>query len=158
MAKTIEQIQAMITGKADQREVINELTDYIQANPSSQSTSSYLKYVPLLNQSGSNAPVVTPLENTIGNIVWTRLEAGSYKGTLVGAFPLDKTWIPGFTPDGSVMLRIPFNGSGYWIMIGWDVNAIYIQTFNNTGSFVDYSNIVSGVDVPLALPEIRVYQ
>jgi hypothetical protein len=30
MAKTIEQIQTMITNKADAREVINEIADYLQ--------------------------------------------------------------------------------------------------------------------------------
>lgn len=33
MAKTIQQIQAMITGKSDAREVINEIADYLEANP-----------------------------------------------------------------------------------------------------------------------------
>ena len=33
MALTIEQIQANITNKADAREIINQIADYIQANP-----------------------------------------------------------------------------------------------------------------------------
>jgi hypothetical protein len=33
MAKTIEQIQTMITKKYDAREVINEIADYLQENP-----------------------------------------------------------------------------------------------------------------------------
>jgi hypothetical protein len=37
---------------------------------------------------------VTVLENTIGDIVWTRLGLGSYAGTLSGAFPdQDRTYI-----------------------------------------------------------------
>jgi hypothetical protein len=35
MAKTIEQIQTMITSKADAREVINEIADYLQSNSGS---------------------------------------------------------------------------------------------------------------------------
>lgn len=33
MAKTIAQIQSMITNKADAREVINEIADYLESNP-----------------------------------------------------------------------------------------------------------------------------
>ena len=51
------------------------------------------------NEGGSNAtltynngaPVVTVLENTIGNITWTYSTTGVYFGTLTGAFPLEKT-------------------------------------------------------------------
>lgn len=37
MAKTLSQIQALITGKADLREIINELADYLEANPGGSS-------------------------------------------------------------------------------------------------------------------------
>lgn len=54
---------------------------------------SYLKYVALLSQSGTDAPVATVLENTLGGtVVWTRNDAGDYTGTLVGAFPVGKTF------------------------------------------------------------------
>lgn len=43
MALTIEQIQANITAKADAREIINQIADYIQANPGGSGVgSSYL--------------------------------------------------------------------------------------------------------------------
>ena len=51
----------------------------------------YKKYVALMTQTGSAAPTVVVLENTIGDIVWTRDSAGIYEGTLTGAFTLDKT-------------------------------------------------------------------
>ncbi|MBI4929923.1 MAG: collagen-like protein [Bacteroidetes bacterium] len=57
----------------------------------------YQIYSALLTQSGTNPPVVTVLENTIGNIVWTRVQlsgAVEYVGTLAGAFPANKTWYP----------------------------------------------------------------
>lgn len=51
------------------------------------------KYVALLTQSGTSAPVATELENTLGGtVVWTRLGAGQYRGTLTGAFLQAKTW------------------------------------------------------------------
>lgn len=52
----------------------------------------YKSYVALLTQSGTDAPVATVLENTLGGtVVWTRGGVGDYVGTLVGAFPASKT-------------------------------------------------------------------
>jgi hypothetical protein len=52
------------------------------------------KYIATISQSGTSDPTVTVLENTIGDIVWTRLGLGSYAGTLSGAFPdQDRTYI-----------------------------------------------------------------
>jgi hypothetical protein len=47
----------------------------------------------------TGAPVVTVLENTIGNIIWNYDSAGVYYGVLVGAFTDNKTWLSG--PFGS---------------------------------------------------------
>ncbi len=53
----------------------------------------YRVYTALLTQTGTDAPVATVLENTIGNIVWTRISAGNYQATLNGAFTLGKTYL-----------------------------------------------------------------
>lgn len=53
----------------------------------------YKVYTALLNQTGTNAPVATVLENTLGGtVVWTRNSPGLYIATLIGAFPLGKTY------------------------------------------------------------------
>src|SRR3989337_2171151 len=52
----------------------------------------YKKYVALLTQTGTNAPVATVLENTIGNIVWARGGTGQYTAALTGAFTINKTY------------------------------------------------------------------
>lgn len=52
----------------------------------------YLKYVALLSQTGTGAPVATVFENTLGAVAWTRFSSGTYFGTLEGAFPEGKTW------------------------------------------------------------------
>jgi hypothetical protein len=53
----------------------------------------YKKYIATISQTGTADPTVTVLENTIGDIVWTRFAVGNYAGTLVGAFPdADKTY------------------------------------------------------------------
>ena len=53
----------------------------------------YKKYIALISQTGTNAPTVIELENTIGPIIWTRSAVGVYFGTLAGAFTLDKTYV-----------------------------------------------------------------
>jgi hypothetical protein len=52
----------------------------------------YKVYTALLTQSGTNAPVATVLENTLGNIVWIRDGEGVYQGELAGAFSENKTF------------------------------------------------------------------
>ena len=51
----------------------------------------YKKYIALISQTGTANPTVAVLENTIGNIVWTRSLVGVYYGTLTGAFTANKT-------------------------------------------------------------------
>lgn len=49
------------------------------------------QYIVQMTQSGTDAPTVVEIKNTIGNIIWTRDSAGYFKGTLTGAFPANKT-------------------------------------------------------------------
>src|SRR5688572_7409522 len=44
-----------------------------------------------LTQVGTDAPEVTVVENTLGEIVWTRGNLGEYVATLNGAFSAEKT-------------------------------------------------------------------
>ena len=48
-------------------------------------------YKASLTQSGTSAPTAVVLENTLGDIVWTRNDTGYYFGTLLGAFTSGKT-------------------------------------------------------------------
>ena len=66
---------------------LNDLVDQVN-----NSGSTYKVYTGLMSQTGTNAPTVSVLENTIGNIVWTYSGVGSYQGTLVGAFPSGKVF------------------------------------------------------------------
>ncbi len=56
-------------------------------------TPKYKIYSALISQSGTLAPTVTILENTIGNIFWKYNNVGSYIGELIGAFTQDKTMV-----------------------------------------------------------------
>jgi len=51
----------------------------------------YKIYSAIISQTGITDPTVIVLENTIGNIVWTRTSTGVYIGTLLGQFPATKT-------------------------------------------------------------------
>lgn len=54
----------------------------------------YAKYISTLLQSSTTDPLATVLENTLGDIVWTRFATGVYRGTLTGAFPdQDRTYV-----------------------------------------------------------------
>ncbi|CAI2769160.1 hypothetical protein [Flavobacterium collinsii] len=55
-------------------------------------TRPYKVYTALLSQSGTNPPVATVLENTLGGLpVWSRAGLGSYSCTLTGTFASNKT-------------------------------------------------------------------
>ena len=89
---------------------------------------SYLVYTALLSQSGTNAPVATVLENTLGGtVVWTYSSAGSYRATLAGAFPANKVFF-------IVEQEASYNG-------GPQIYAQNIRNFTRvTDDIVDLSN------------------
>jgi len=102
----------------------------------------YKKYCATISQAGTNDPVVTVLENTIGDIVWTRLSDGRYDGTLTNAFPnQDKVYLLNSNTQTDTYIRF------FWV----SANLIQIRTidFNNTlqDSRLDYNTI-----------EIRIYE
>lgn len=81
------------------------------------------KYVALLTQSGTNAPVATVLENSLGGtLVWTYEAQGSYLGTLNGAFTLNKTHVLAGTADAVTgFVKVPLDVA--------TVDGITIQTY-----------------------------
>ena len=89
-------------------------------------------YKVLMEQTGTDNPTVKVLENTLGDIVWTRDSIGQYIGTLAGAFPEDKCWFSaitassyGDTIDGISFGRIDNNSVylvGYSVGNGNDFN------------------------------------
>jgi hypothetical protein len=87
----------------------------------------YKKYIATISQTGILDPTVTVLENTIGDIVWTRTTNGDYRGTLTGAFPdQDKTYLTLSNTDQSqVLVR--------WL----SANQIRIRTFDFAVAYID---------------------
>ena len=120
-----------------------------QANwtPSTSGAASYLVYTALLTQSGTDAPVATVLENTLGGtVVWSYSDVGSYLGTLTGAFTGNVIAMP--------TMGVDYNSgfpSSYSVYID-SVDAIAFNSFSD--QFTTFSDgILSG----LAYIEIRVY-
>ncbi len=79
-------------------------------------------YRALLTQSGTDAPVATVLENSLGGVpVWSYESGGSYRLTLALAFPTDKT---------SILMNTFSNASG--------TNSV--NYYLGTGSYVEISS------------------
>ncbi len=73
------------------RKLVQETINLLIGSANSNAPAGVKIYKALISQSGSDAPTVVILENTIGNIVWTRTGDGVYIGTLAGAFNVLKT-------------------------------------------------------------------
>jgi hypothetical protein len=72
--------------------VVNNLT--VTGTINGDVVVAYKRYIATISQAGTAAPTVTVLENTIGDIVWTRVAVGGYSADLLGAFPVqDKVYL-----------------------------------------------------------------
>lgn len=99
----------------------------------------YKVYTALLSQTGTDAPVATVLENTLGGeVVWTRPSAGAYYGTLAGAFQSGKVYVTfaHFFDNGGVIEPIWVIVTNDYITIGGDNNVeMYDWRGAQTGAF-----------------------
>jgi len=109
---------------------------------------SYLRYVALLGQIGTDAPQVIILENTIGDIVWTRQNTGFYRANLVGAFPTNKTWCSAISGANT-------GNSGYFNFCKDDTSNDFVQLIFADGSY-DINSINPAIVYECSI-EIRVY-
>jgi len=88
-------------------------------------------YRALLTQSGTNAPVATVLENSLGGqVVWSYNAAGDYRGTLSGAFPSGKTFLL-ICPVSEATTNIGFG------LTRLNDSVIYVSTSNAGGNGED---------------------
>ncbi len=103
-------------------------------------------YVALLSQSGTDAPVATVLENTLGGeVVWSRTGVGLFRATLAGAFVSNKTFFPSLFIDQNYVQDSEFFLRPAYI----DVDSIAIINFQ--GGIATTDNLGRGY------VEIRVY-
>ncbi len=146
------------------KEFIDSLTTRVEtlenaSTPSGETEVPYKVYTALLTQSGTDAPVATVLENTLGDIVWTRTGVGQYSGTLIGGFTTDKTFIPPYSSDfsgSSIFLPLSINGNP---QLGWinmyisGTDAIIVDTYDMVDR-AEWSTIIEISKIPI---EIKVY-
>lgn len=106
-------------------------------------------YCALLTQSGTDAPVTTVLENTLGGeVVWSYENPGRYVATLAGAFTENKTFIiTAPCANAADVILLGFAGSA-WV----DVDSIKIRTV----AIADLSSAANDVLFATAI-EILVY-
>lgn len=94
-------------------------------------TRPYKSYKAIVNQSGTAAPTMTILENTIGTIVWTYFSAGLYVGTLADAFTNGKTLLK------AVANRMTESGNPTFAELqvdNADNDVVYLNTYIIDGS------------------------
>ena len=126
-------------------DLINKLKDILKGlndKPSGGYEPPYKVYTALLTQSGTNAPVATVLENTLGGeIIWSRNSVGIYTATLLGAFIDNKTTI-------QIIANI---GKGHTTVSSVnDVDSVFLGMVNTVNSLAD--DILGNTPI-----EIRVY-
>lgn len=110
----------------DLQDAFDELTT-ATANFNGGGASPYKVYTALLTQSGTSAPVATVLENTLGDIVWSRGGKGYYIATSSGLFTIDKTGV--FIEPSSNL-----NITGYFQVNDKTINTVEIGTAVTIGN------------------------
>ena len=104
-------------------------------------TRPYKVYTALLTQTGTNAPVATVLENTLGGeVVWSRINNGTFDATLANAFVFNKTTV---SVPSSINSFVHNSGR-------LNINVVRLITLNN--SMANADNLLIGATI-----EIRVY-
>lgn len=117
----------------------------------------YKVYTALVQKIGAQNPTVIVLENTIGNIVWTRYALGKDRATLTGAFTSGKTIVFLGTGNNQPLIYdtpVSVNNSdyGFWYATTTD----YIQI--NKGYYDASQGILVWADGYYYISiEIRVY-
>jgi len=118
------------------------VTETINGQSVSEVLPSYKKYIANISQVGTADPTVTVLENTIGEIVWTRIDAGTYHGTLAGAFPdINKLYL---------MINQIDSAQGVYYMMWYSTDAVQIDWFDFSSTQLDSTLQYNTI-------EIRVY-
>jgi hypothetical protein len=90
-------------------------------------------YKAAITQSGTANPTANILDNSIGDVVWTRVETGNYIGTLSGAFP----------PSSTLAIISAYENKG--LSIAAKTNLIQIYTYNDSGAAAD--GVLQGVSI-----------
>jgi hypothetical protein len=94
-------------------------------------------YRALLTQANTQAPVAIVFENTIGDVSWARDDVGYYIGTLVNAFPEERTMVFIGTIAGLGMIAASNSSS----------NSVDVITADNTGTNTDGLLLKTAIEI-----------
>lgn len=145
MVNSMTRFLAVDSAKVDLKERKDKLNNSKTEYLSLDDIRGYKVYTALLTQTGTNAPVATVLENTIGDIWFTYNNAGEYYINSSELFVLDKVYI-------SITNNIDvYNFGGFWSIA---INPVSTeQLYLTTGNIDKYVNEILNA-TPI---EIRVY-
>lgn len=118
-------------------------------NSSSTSTTEYLSYIAILNQSGTSAPTATVLKNNVGTITFTYISPGYYSIVGTGLFTVGKTFVMIGKSNTDTITFDGITNCGYWELTLNDIKISSSNSFDHQGCNNDLIN-----DLPI---EIRVY-
>lgn len=91
-------------------------------------------YRALLTQSGTDAPVATVLENSLGGtVVWTHGGTGIFVATLAAAFTADKTFLLSGFSDAALLSNTETYLAPAWV----SANVVQVINSDNTGTAVN---------------------
>ena len=107
----VKDLDNLYDRKSKSEVLLNITIDNLEAigggNPTPVDSRPYKVYTALLTQSGTNAPVATVLENTLGgDITWSRNSTGDYSATSNNLFTENKTYPVSETPDNGYISQI----------------------------------------------------
>jgi len=106
----------------------------------------YKVYTALLTQTGTDTPVATVLENTLGGtVVWIRDGVGSYSCVLSGAFLANKTWTSALYGGSAIAPKVGVK------LYRFDNNFVVLKVFNELEVALELQS-----EYPISV-EIRVY-
>ncbi len=129
----------------------------------------YKSYVAKFSQSGTDDPVVQVLSNDTGlEVLWTRLDVGSYRGQFLinnNQTILDNSKFflkDGSNWEGNMGVIVPFfNGSatdGKIMIYPWGgfvgIPGIFIDSFDSTNALEEWSTLIGTTEYYL---EFRIY-
>jgi hypothetical protein len=143
MVNSMTRFLAVDSAKVDLKERKDKLNNSKTEYLSLDDIRGYKVYTALLTQTGTDAPVVTVLENTLGGeVVWTRTAQGTYFGTLSETFLDDKTLVLVTTSGAS---------NDYMVRAGQNsIDDIVVQTNDIDGILSDEGLFKTSI-------EIRIY-
>ena len=157
-----------ITNVADPEDDQDVVTKaYGDANYGGGGGSSYLVYTPSISQSGTDAPVATVFENTLGGAVtWARSQAGDYRGTTtipesgVDLIHIDYYANSSGTGNGSVIPVMDYATVIGYLRVSIGANdgfiVIFIEVMDETFTYTDLAALI-GNGNKFHLPSIKYF-